>query len=223
MTGCKKIERLIHLHREGERTPAEDREVRGHVARCRACAETLRSVGRAGEAIAVARIHIDQAAPAPDLVAITGAGAPPAAVPGHGGLGLRPAIVFALLCALVLAAQRGRDALQSAGMERRLAGLSAGSGADQAGFAAGMAHIADLIARHPDGGNGAASARASAVPRFLIPAGAGDDLFREYAGKYPSLAGINPYDGIDDRERAVLSTEGKAFLEEFRSLMRKGE
>jgi hypothetical protein len=228
MNGCAKVERLIHLHREGERTPDEDREVLAHVARCAACADLLRSVERAGEEIAAARLAAEIASPRPDLVRrtleeITGAGARAAGTAATGWRGPRPALAFALFCALVLATQQGRDALQSADMERRLAGLSVREGADQADIPSGVSNLAALILGHPSGGNGAAPARASAIPPFLIPTFGSEDLFREYAGKYPSLAAVNPYDGIDDRERAILSTEGKVFLEEFRSLMRKGE
>jgi hypothetical protein len=228
MNDCRKIERLIHLHREGERTPDEDRKVRDHVARCAACSGLLRSVERAGAEISHARNTWESAFAGPGLVnrtlgEIRGAGAFRSRISPLGRAGLRPAIAFALFCAVVLAAQQGRDAWESAKMERRLAALAGSGGTAQVTVADGVSALAAALMPRSNGGRGAGVVRASAVPGFLIPGFGGGDLFRMYADKYPSLASVDPYDGIDDREREVLATEGKAFLDEFRTLVRKGE
>ncbi len=47
-------------------------------------------------------------------------------------------------------------------------------------------------------------------------------LMDHIARNYPGLASINLDDGIDERERAILATEGVAFLKELESIVRTG-
>lgn len=228
MNDCSEIERLIHLHREGERTPVEERRVLDHVARCPACAEILRSVERAGGEIAAARgAGRDVSAGAwivdrtVDEIRRTGRGPSVFPTAGRGGPG--PAIAFALLCIVVLMAQVGRDAWESVSMERRLAGQAESGRSEPSTVPGGFTELASLLMPRAKGVRAEAISRASAVPRFLTPGFGGDDLFRAYADRYPALAAVDPYDGIDERERAVLATDGQAFLEEFRMMVKTGE
>ena len=229
MNDCRRIGRLIHLHRNGERTREEEQRVREHVAGCAACAALLRSVERAGEQIAAARNTRMEATPPPSLVArvaaeVEGAGRARRRAQAASRRTFRPAIAFVAVCMSVgLAFQQGRDAIDAARMERRLADRAGGISGGGGEFLDRLSDLPSVLAPRTGGARGTGFAGASAVPRFLIPGFGGDDLFRVYAKKYPALAAVNPYDGIDRREREALATEGRAFLEEFRSLIRKGE
>jgi hypothetical protein len=228
MNECTKVERLIHLHREGERTAAEDRMVLDHAAHCGACSELLRAVEKSGAAIAAARNDHELVTAGPGLVGrtvdeIRRSGGDTSGAPRRGWPALRPAAAFGLLCAVVLVAQQGRDAWESENMERRLASSADWGRTERVTVSDGIAELAGILTRRGKGGGAEAVSGASVVPRFLTPGFGRDDLFRAYAEKFPALAGVDPYDGIDDREREVLATEGKMFLEEFRMLIKQGE
>lgn len=46
-------------------------------------------------------------------------------------------------------------------------------------------------------------------------------FLRHISSKYPQLASVNVDDGLDDRERAVLATEGAALMRELESIVRR--
>jgi hypothetical protein len=222
------VERLIHLHREGERTVEEDRRVLEHIAHCGACRGLLRAVEMSGAAIAAARNEPGTVTAGAGLVdrtieeiRISDGGGRAGRRPGWPAL--RPAVAFALLCAVVIAAQLVRDARESENLERRLAGSVDRDRKERVTLPDAITELAMLLTQRGGGVRPEGISGASVVPRILTPGFGGDDLFRAYADKYPALAGIDPYDGIDDREREVLATEGKMFLEEFRMLIRQGE
>ena len=53
--------------------------------------------------------------------------------------------------------------------------------------------------------------------------GAETGMFARLAQRYPNLASIDAEDGLDERERKILATEGQAFLKEFEKLIAEGK
>lgn len=223
MDGCRKIEALLYLFRDGERTPGEERAVREHVARCPRCEAVLRSVEALATGITAAADAGTEPLPAPGLVGRTLAAIGDGAT--HRGRPLlpaaaRPAAAFIAIALCILAGQLARDAWQTAETERRIAARVPGS--EAASFAGLLSRLADIATPGGARSAGPGVVSASAIPRFLIPRFGGDDFFGRYAGRFPLLAGIDPGDGIDERERGILLSEGKQFLEEFQRLIDEG-
>ncbi len=52
--------------------------------------------------------------------------------------------------------------------------------------------------------------------------GRNEGLLEELSRRYPGLSTVTLDDGIDERERKILDTEGKAFLKEFEQLISQG-
>jgi hypothetical protein len=48
-------------------------------------------------------------------------------------------------------------------------------------------------------------------------------FLEELSRRYPQLSSVNVTDGLDDRERTILASEGTALVKELQGLILKGE
>ncbi len=239
---CKRIEPLLHLFREGELTDREKADALAHVDSCARCKGILESLRSLDAALSPVRENI------PDLPAdsrvidrvideIRGEsgrriGAVRRRPPIDDWLSwLRPALSVAVLAAVaVLVAQQTRDAVmidkletrlrvrgnevsEEPSMMNRMASLlgEIGSGQETQPFifpapnAASAGNTVQLLGR--------------GVMKLL---GRNEGLLEELSRRYPGLSTVTLDDGIDERERKILDTEGKAFLKEFEQLISQG-
>ncbi len=244
MRDCKKIEPLLYLHRDGELTPGEESLVREHLDGCPRCAGVLRALRSLDDALSVVRAAPDAARQDRSVVdrtmeAMRGAsltGGRPAMRPSFSGPAfgvIRPAFGFLLLSAtLLLSYQQGRDTYRVMMMEERLAARTSADSQERISMAGRVSLLIEAFTPAPGRSSVGAPSAASVLPGSLIPrigrefeaaGGEGSELFRIFAEKYPALSKVNPYDGIDEAEREILTTEGKDFLTEFRQLTLEGD
>jgi len=244
MNGCKNIEPLLYLFRDGELTPAEQSMVTRHLDGCPRCSRVLRDLHTLDDALKVVRTSanavradcpvVDRTIEAVRRSSGTG-GRPALRQPSSGPVFgvLRPAFGFLLLGAtLLLSYQQGRDTYRVMMMEERLAARTPAAGQERISLAQRVSLLVEAFTPAPGRSSVGAPSGASVLPGSLIPrigrdfeaaGGEGSELFRIYAEKYPALSTVNPYDGIDAREEKILSTEGAVFLNEFRQLILEGD
>ena len=234
MKTCRTIDALLYLYRDGELSANDKTTVDEHVRSCLRCREILEDLLSMDKALLPLREHapqggLDMAAMTETLRqcseqaagAVTGGDAATLldALSGY----LRPALSVGLIAAaLLFITQESRDALTVAGLERRL--QSHGDIiATETQHRDDQASLESFIASKPAaatlGGDPSAFFGASLAELFRHSPG----LFEELARRYPNLSSITLDNGLDERERAILETEGKAFMKEFEQLTRKGE
>jgi hypothetical protein len=245
MKTCNRIEPLLYLYRDGELTAGEERAVMEHLGECPSCRAVVTGLRKLGDALSAGAGYAGATDADPLVVGrtldvirknsrrLSGSGSGPGVAVRLAGR-LRPAFGFAILCLTVLFCyQQAHDAYRMTLTEGLLAVRSVRESGGRPGVTMDLYRLLDALS--PGGWRqrtiGPVSA-ASLIPWF-IPSGsrpesgeyprAGDDLFRKFSAKYPRLSGVNPYDGIDEREREILSTEGPAFLAEFRNFIKEGE
>jgi len=117
-----------------------------------------------------------------------------------------------LLIALAVVAQTSSDAGKVYALEQRLLGES-GAQAARTGV------LPELLRSEALSG--------SELLRFIqwidhSSRGSQHTLMDYIAKNYPGLASINLDDGVDERERAILATEGETLLKELESIVRTG-
>lgn len=228
---CRNIERLLYLYREGELSAGDRAAVADHTrtcARCRAILEHLVSIDdtlRAGrEEVPV--LQGGNALVEKAMARISGLEVSAAQEARGRPLEmfilrrLRPALASAVIVgALLFAFEQSRDVIRIDELEARL--QNAGSGARPF---AGLPSQIDPSAALPM----LKRAGVMADPAELLRSGLFDflrrkeGLFDELARKYPGLSTVVLEDGIDERERKILETEGRAFLKEFDTLLHEG-
>ncbi len=243
MKNCRRIEPLLYLYRDNELSDDERKEVLEHTNTCHACRTIFQQL------VSIDKILEDVRKSVPDLSAdsalindtmkMISAGRPrgsawePASLLDEVVLWLRPALRVALFAAvLIVGFQASRDASKIADLEQQL--QEHGHVASESGMtpSAGIG-LDDLAAFRGDKQN-------LFSKRMGTPAVAGDPLkllapglmelvrhktglFQELARRYPHLSTITLEDGLDDRERAILATEGKEFVKEFERILQEGE
>ena len=238
MNSCQKIEPLIYLYRNGELSVDEKTKVDNHIKTCPHCHEILHQLLSMDNALVQLRESVPDLSGDAGFVVETINRISNKTVRGNVGeksmalldevFGwLRPALSIVLVAASVLfIVQQSRDAAKVAELENRL-----------------RAH-GDVVVREALRQNDLASVERSAKtlmssklaaaaimsdPSALLGSGFMDlfrhntKLFEELARRYPNLSSITLDDGIDERERKILATEGKAFIKEFEQMIVEGE
>jgi hypothetical protein len=236
---CRAIEPLLYLMREGELDRGEAETVGRHVAGCGTCSALLRELRSMDGALERSRAALPEhphaaAGVAAVMRATGGAEADSRRRAWRGessGLVGWARTVFgtaAAVATLLLALQSVRDMVQLSALEAHLAVVKPGKDAalrDRLAIARSALQQAS-----PPGVLEAPSAAGLAPDlRRLIASigGIGGDRAEGWmsalADRYPALATVDPGDGLDPRERAILQTEGKALLEELEQLVNNGE
>jgi hypothetical protein len=222
---CARARRAMHLNRESELPERLRTRILEHAERCAGCAAELDLIRRTEKAYASLRrsdpVLRDPAALTLEVMRRAEAGvfAPKGRwfdrilaewIPLDVRSGLRLA---ATLLVFVFFTQSTLDGDRMARLDERLAQVPAGR--------AGQLPSLSMIA----GSSSLASALAGADPdeigltgllRFIGSGPAGtSSLMDRLRTKYRGLFSVSAEDGLDERERAILATEGRAFLKEL--------
>ncbi|MFI5251462.1 MAG: anti-sigma factor family protein [Bacteroidota bacterium] len=245
MNECKKIEPLLFLYREGEVSSDEKSRVNEHLKSCRSCNTILRELKSMDAALQPVRNTVpvlsDDAARVTDtLNIITGKSA--GNISGNKKFSIidfligwmQPALRFAVAAGIVLfIIQQSRDAMKITHLENNLQTDGNTAMAENSFIRSVTVQLLDLLPLQ----------RRTYEPfsSTLNTAGIGSDptklfgndllallrqngaLFDEFSKKYPNLAKININDGIDEREKKILETEGVAFMKDFEQLLKEGK
>jgi len=243
---CRQAQDLIYLYRPGELTEARRLELGDHLASCIACAAEWKAALELEERVSDLRNiepRLDDAALLTS--AILGNVAASNRQPTGSLLALpawtvSPAFRIAACVALFVVCgsfflQTAIDANRVVRLEGQLKLLGASQsatgplGIQRAGFllpnterigtladSLGIV-ITDFRKWHHE-------SALSATLRTLLgrPGQTGMTTMDYLAKKHPRLASIRIDDGIDNREREILASEGEAFLKDVESLIRKG-
>ncbi len=223
MSSCREIKPLLYLHRDGELSAVDAQRVAEHVTSCAACRAILEDL-RAMDA-SMAPFRVEESAEAPPVgevmhrvLAVRAVEHPQAAHPVMRFflLGLRAA---AAVLIVLFTVQQMRDMGKVAALETRLAmeGMKAPAAGARV-IAAGREEELALrqVSRASDPTSFIGSGLASMFRQ-------NEGMFEELAHRYPELATISLRDGLDNRERAILATEGKALRKDIDELLKKGE
>ena len=240
MNTCQHIEPLLHLYREGELSDAERNEVLEHTKSCPACRGILGQLQSMDAAIAPLRDELpvlsDEAALVNEtLDRIAGRRKNESAQWKRPSpldeilRWLQPAFGLAFVAAIALfVIQQSRDAIKIAELENRLLidGNHAMMGESLTNDIARK--ILELSAAGRGGGgslkpslNGTSILTDPARLLGLLQKNSG--LFDELSHKYPELASVKVDNGINEHDRKVLDTEGRAFLKDFERLLKEGK
>jgi hypothetical protein len=204
---CRKTERLLYLFRDGELTPNDRTLLERHLTSCPECRAIRDELLTNDAVLSPGR----ESLPRPSLVAPMqiplSAGSPARhndeaseLIVGWLGRGLGIALAA---CALLFCSQQLRDGSAVIDLERRLhtngdaaiRTLHAGI-APSSGDFPGIGTL-DLLRRNPT------------LAELLIQ-------------KYPGLASVVTADGFDERERRILETEGRAFMNDLEKILQEG-
>ena len=221
---CRTARRWVYLTRAGELSETRARRLASHLARCPQC--SAEAAAASGMERDIARIRaITPAVDDPEVLTLSilraagvrtlrqGVRAPRRA-PQPAVQALRWACGLAVIAlTATFAAQVSADAARVARLEARLSQ----SPAAQTELSARILRPEDLSRAELVGGwNPLAGldllGHAGGVRRKAFLA--------HIASRYPRLASVRIDDGIDDRERIVLATEGAALAKELESYMR---
>lgn len=236
---CREIEPLLYLMREGELEQEQATRVGRHVAGCSTCSALLRELRSMESALERSRAalpkHPHAAAGVAAVMHATGGGEAGSRRRAWReesfGLFGWARTVFGTVVAvatLLLALQSVRDMVRLSTLETRLAAVDAGRGAaprDQLAIARSALQQAPPpgVLDAPSAAGLAPDLRRLVASISAIGGGRTEKWMSTMADRYPGLATVDPGDGLDSRERAILQTEGKALLEELEQLVNNGE
>jgi DNA-binding FrmR family transcriptional regulator len=223
MNDCTKIELMLYLYRAGELSEQERVMVNKHVEQCSSCKVILQQLHSMEGTLEPLRSEVLSSVAAHDIKrkTLNTISAPqriPANVTSFGAL--RPlfgAVVIAIVG--IFFAQQVRDANVLAALEQRM--NREGRTSVQTNLFEYPAEPAGMhaVQRAALSGN-LLNALAATYPKFHRENG---ELFNEFAAKYPELFNLIVKDGIDEKERKILLTEGKLFIKEFEQLLHEKE
>lgn len=231
---CRTAQYAIHLDREGECPPRLRKRALEHASSCVACGEELRRVASSAETLARIRAALPRLS---EPAALTSAVMRELERPNNRGshasvawpLSLFPSPRIRMLLqsaawtiAILFAGQTLLDADSMSELDERFARQSAGIG--RSANAAGI-----FVSRDPRmAQNLSAFGRAAGLSLEALVTGTGTppaappaalDRLRE---KYPDLWTISLEDGLDEKERQTLLTQGPALLKDLEQLITRG-
>lgn len=236
---CREIEALLYLMREGELEQEEAERVGRHVAGCTTCSALLRELRSMDGALERSRsalpTHPHAAAGVAAVMQATGGGEAGSRrrawrEESSGLFGWARAVFGTVVAAatLLLALQSVRDMVRLSTLEAHLAVVDSGRGAaprDQLAIARLALRQASPpgVLEVPSAAGLAPDLRRLVASIGGIGGGRTEGWMGTIADRYPGLATVDPGDGLDPRERAILQTEGKALLEELEQLVNNGD
>jgi hypothetical protein len=216
---------MMHLNREGELSEHLRTRIQRHAERCPGCAAELDLIRRTENAYvslrSTAPVLRDPAALTLEVMRLVEAdGASPKGrwfdrifeerIPLDVLAGLRLA---AALLVFVFFTQSALDGNRMARLDERLARVPAGRAAQLPSLSmiAGSSPLASALAgADPD------EIGLTGLLRLIGNGPAGtSSLMEQLRAKYPGLFSVSAEDGLDGRERAILASEGRAFLTEL--------
>jgi putative zinc finger protein len=237
MNQCQRIESLLYLYRDGELSVDEKSKVDEHVKTCARCRENLQQLLSMDNMLVPLRENTPELTGEAEIVNETmlrisrktarkSAGGNAAALYDLLLGRLRPAMGFTLAAAaLLFVVQQSRDTMKVVELEARLRAHGAVVVSESVGFddIASLERSArTMMPSKP------AAASVVADPTALFGSALAG-LFQHHPGlieqlskRYPDLASVKLDDGIDEHERKILATEGRAFLKDFEQLLNEG-
>ena len=236
MSTCQNIEHLIYLYRDGELAVEERTKVSEHIKTCSGCQQILQQLLSIDNALVQVRETVPELSTAvvrETIDRISGK-----STKRHRGkegdtlldevLGwLRPALSIGLAAAsLLFLIQQSRDTANVVELENRLharGDVVASEASQQSDLVSLRQGVKGLISSKPTAAAIVSDPTAILGPGFMDLFRHNPKLFEELSSRYPNLSSITLDDGIDERERKILSTEGKAFIKEFEQMINQGE
>jgi len=221
---CRTARRMIFLYKPDELSRAEKLRLEKHLVPCSECAAEAMAARRTGQLVAGLRDQEPMLNDPEDLTAgimraveserrREWSGQRRTHMPSAAVWRIQLACSLALLLiALAVVAQTSSDAGKVYALEQRLLGES-GAQAARTGVPPELLRSEALSG--------------SELLRFIqwidhSSRGSQHTLMDYIAKNYPGLASINLDDGVDERERAILATEGETLLKELESIVRTG-
>ena len=221
---CRTARTMIFLYKPDELSQAETSRLEKHLGKCSACAAEAIAARRTGRMVAALQerepmLHDPEGLTAGIMrdveLAREHAGLTqrrlhmPSATVWRLQLACSVALLFIVVAVV---AQTYSDARKVYALEQRLRSdgkaQAAGAVLVPGQLQAGLPNVPDLL---------------QLIQQFGPPSGSDRaTLLDHIAENYPGLASINLDDGIDERERAILATEGKALMKELESMVRTG-
>ncbi|MDI6767823.1 MAG: zf-HC2 domain-containing protein [Bacteroidota bacterium] len=243
MNECRKIESIIYLYRKGELSVNESKKVLEHTKSCSRCREIIQQLLSIDIALLQLREKIpDLSGDAPLVNETINRFAKiniSSETEGKKFLDLdvlfgwlRPALSFIVLAATVLfVTQQWQDARKISGLEIHLRTIEGNVGSNVSYTDFDVRRIIGKITIENKQGLPSAinSAAVDANPIRLIGSELlklfmkKNGLFDYLSSRYPNLSSVTLEDGINDRERKIIATEGKALMKEFEQLLQEGE
>ena len=237
MNECRRIEPLLYLYRAGELTDLERSKVVAHTGICPRCKRILQELLSVDAALGLVRESVPDlpvgsfpvdrvldhiAAQRREKSRTTGKTSPI----DEFLYWLRPALSVGVAAAVVfLFAQQTRDAMMMANLESRLRTYGDAAREETSPMSSAASLLAEVASVRGKQGESLAFPPANAAIDGNPVGVLGHDLIglfhhdegllEELSRRYPHLAEVRLDDGIDERERKILDTEGKAFLKEF--------
>lgn len=245
MNECKKIESLIYLYRKGELSADESKRVLEHTKKCSHCREIIQQLLSIDTALSPLREKDPDLSGDASLVNETidrivkinvGTG-----VSGKKTLDLdvmfgwlRPALSFIVLAATVLfATQQSQDAQKISDLETHLQATEGIAGSVVPYTNSDAKRLLDIVTteQKKDFSFFQSSNKAGIGWEPLKMVGSEifelfkqkNGLFDYLSSRYPNLTSVTLEDGISDRERKILATEGKTLMKELEQLFQEGE
>ena len=223
---CVRARQLLHLNREGELSDALRNDLLRHASRCPECAAELSLIKKTEKTFSSLRGAEPCLANPPGLTAAimnrVHSGAEPARrlsafIPHFMSFRVQRAIHVA--CVMVVAAfflETIMDARRMTQLDERLSHVRPTATAKDARPPRSLSEAKEML-RSLEAGLGPLDGNLR-----IGPFGQATVMDRLRA-KYPELFTVTVDDGLDDRERAILATQGRAFLNEMELLVRIGE
>ncbi len=244
MNDCRSIEPLLYLCREGELSDDDQTKVFEHTQHCSVCRDILQQLLSMDNVLAEVRVSIAEPVDAMlvnEVIDLLSKRHPTKMVRDRilSALDdildwLHPAVSVTLfLSAVLFVVQISRDAVKVADMERSLQAHGRNATSMLSFIDADRSRLLALASseegKRSPFSSGVRDAAMISDPTDLIGSGLRNlfanhtGLFEDLARKYPDLSAITLQDGLDERERKILATEGKSFLREFEQLVGEGE
>jgi len=243
MNECRKIESLIYLYRKGELSADESKKVLEHTKSCSQCREIIQQLLTIDATLLPLREKVPDLNENESLVnetinriakinVSTGAGEKKSLNLDVVFGWLRPALSFIVLAVtLLFVTQQSRDARKISDLEIHMQALKGNVRSDVSYTNSDARRFIDRVTLEDKKGFSSSinTAGIGLDPMRMI----GSELFELFKNKnglfdflssrYPNLSKVNIEDGINDTERKILATEGKALMKEFEQLLQEGE
>lgn len=235
---CRTATVMVYLYRPDELTEGQSAKLMNHLARCKRCAREAQAARRTDAAVTGLRERTPMMADPRSMTmaimrgvesearSLSTAQRLPVALFARLQL-LRPALGLVMITVLgAFLTPLYIDGQKIAALERKLSREGVRSAGEP-----GLSLAGELSRGGFHGGENLLTRRAEmpglpALLRLLEELGGpdrtGQRTFLEYiAVRYPRLASVDLEDGIDERERAILSTEGSDLLHDLQSVIDK--
>jgi len=222
---CSRARRLLHLNRKGELSDVLQARVLQHASTCPACAAELEMIRRT-EMAYTALTQIDPVLRDPeeltgtvmrrvyssktvnrwsDLLAIP--------LPVQRSFQLAAVVLVCAFFSLSVF-----DAFRMSQLDERLAHVAPQASGQFDALLPRSGDPKELLAGHRVNEAGLLQ-----FVRALAEDPGTTSMMDQFRAKYPGLFSITTEDGLDDRERAILATEGRAFLKDVEHLISMAE